>query len=83
MDEWEAVRLVVDGIKECRDYNAPDLKIDVMVPSECKDDEIPWYLSVPIEELSLLPNGIAGCTPEGLLKKTIGMSREDLLKQIY
>ena len=53
MDEWEAVRLVVDGIKECRDYNAPDLKIDVMVPSECKDDEIPWYLSVPIEELSL------------------------------
>ena len=78
MDEWEAVRLVVDGIKECRDYNAPDLKIDVMVPSECKDGEIPWYLSVPIEELSL-----GGCTPEGLLKKTIGMSREDLLKQIY
>ena len=77
-EEWQAVRLVVDGIKEFRDHNVPDLKIDVMVPSECEDGKIPWYHSVPIEELSL-----GGCTPEGLLKKTIGMSRMDLPKQKY
>ena len=48
-----------------------------------EEDREKYHLDVPIEELSLLPDGTSGCTPEGLLKKTIGMSREDLPKQLY
>ena len=44
-----------------------------------EEDRKKYHLDVPIEELSLLPNGTSGCTPEGLLKKTIGMSRKDLM----
>ena len=45
-----------------------------------EEDRKKYHLDVPIEELSLLPDGTSGCTPEGLLKKTIGMSRKDLPK---
>ena len=48
-----------------------------------EEDRKKYHLDVPIEELSLLPDGTSGCTPEGLLKKTIGMSRKDLPKQLY
>ena len=48
-----------------------------------EEDRKKYHLDVPIEELSLLPDGTSGCTPEGLLKKTIGMSRKDLPKQKY
>ena len=48
-----------------------------------EEDRKKYHLDVPIEELSLLPDGTSGCTSEGLLKKTIGMSREDLPKQLY
>ncbi len=43
-----------------------------------EEDRKKYHLDVPIEDLSE-----GGCTPEGLLKKTIGMSREDLPKQKY
>jgi hypothetical protein len=57
-------------------------KTDQIIATICNDwssiseeDRKKFHLDIPIEKLSL-----GGCTPEGLLKKTIGMSRKDLPK---
>ena len=50
------------------------LLLDKFSPSDIKK----YHLDIPIEKLSK-----GGCTPDGRLIKTIGMSREDLPKQLY
>ena len=73
-ETWVEIKEIVETYKN-----------DQIVATICNDwssiseeDRKKYHLDIPIEELSL-----GGCTPEGLLKKTIGMSRKDLPKQKY
>ena len=71
-EEWHEIKTKVDEMKKLSTYN--------QMPSQVKDDgkEVPWYHKESIVTLSK-----GGCTPEGKLIKTIGMSRKDLPKQIH
>ena len=78
-ETWVEIKEIVETYKKdqiiapiCNDWS-----------SISEEDRKKYHLDIPIEELSLLPDGTSGCTPEGLLKRTIGMSREDLPKQKY
>jgi len=73
MDNWERIKTEVDAIKQSRDHENL-----AKVHSGCEEGETPWYHKESIVTLSL-----GGCTPDGRLIKTIGMSRKDLPKQKY
>ena len=82
------IEKVVNKMKKLPTYNKLPSQVIVNEPSTIgfinsltSEDREKYHLDIPIEELSLLPDGSAGCTPDGLLKKTIGMSRKDLPKQ--
>ena len=78
MDEdkkWEHIREVVDTYKNDQVVNTVDHGEDDLFSEENKQK---YHLDVPIEELS---NG--GCTPDGFLIRTIGMTRKDLPKFKY
>jgi len=59
------------------------IRYKLLLEKFSEEDIKKYHLDVPIEELSMLPDGSAGCTPDGRLIKTIGMSRKDLPKQLY
>ena len=79
------IEKVVSKMKKLSTYNMPSQINEPstigFINSLTSEDREKYHLDIPIEELSLLPDGNAGCTPDGLLKKTIGMSRKDLPKQ--
>ena len=82
--QWEKIKLEVDEMKKLPTYNMPiQIKNNEsstlgFIDSLTDEDKKNYHLDVPIEELSKLPDGSAGCTPEGILKKTFGMTRKEL-----
>ena len=87
--QWEKIKVEVNKMKKLPTYNMPiQIKNNEsstlgFIDSLTDEDKKNYHLDVPIEELSKLPDGSAGCTPDGFLIRTIGMTRKDLPKFKY
>jgi len=78
---WEEINVEVSEMKKLPTYNMP-IETDEpstlgFIDSLTAEDRLKYHLDVPLDELSG-----GGCTPCGILKKTAGMEREDLLEWI-
>jgi hypothetical protein len=78
---WEEISVEVSEMKKLPTYNMP-VKTDEpstlgFIDSLTAEDRLKYHLDISIDVLS-----DKGCTPSGVLKKTAGMEREDLLEWI-